>query len=79
MADKPMVEFIGEIVQIVFLLQVEIVHGGTLRRGIRQVYFRVLRVPNVFLDEFVVPVVIASEGTSITYHHNVMIKMGVFS
>ena len=54
-ADKPMVEFIGEIVQIVFLLQIEIVYGGTLRRGIRQVYFRVLRVPNVFLDEFVVP------------------------
>ena len=55
MTDKPMVEFIGEIVQIVFLLQVEIAYGGTLRRGIRQVYFRVLRVPNVCLDEFVVP------------------------
>ena len=58
MADKPMVEFIGEIVQIVFLLQVEIVYGGTLRRGIRQVYFRMLWVSDVFLDVFVIPVVI---------------------
>lgn len=62
-----MVEFIGEIVQIVFFLQVEIVYRGTLRRGISQVYFRMLRVSNMFFDEFVEPVAIPCERMGITH------------